>query len=289
MADLFAGFRTVDVPVPGGFAHARAGGAGRPLLLLHGYPQTHAMWHAIAPALAETRTVVAADVRGYGDSRVSGDDFTFRAMASDAHALMTALGHETYDVAGHDRGARVTHRLALDFPAAVRSVALLDILPTLDVWRLMDEWLAKRYWHWMFLPQGGGLPETLIGHDPVFFLHHSFAGLSGSLEMFDPRALAAYEAAAKRPEVVRAWCGDYRAAAGPDLEHDRADAGRRLDVPALVLWGGNGVVGRQEDPIALWRKHFPRARGHEIDAGHFLAEERPGEVLAALKEHLMLL
>lgn len=286
MTEFFEGFRELDVAVPGGSVHARVGGGGPPLLLLHGYPQTHAMWHALAPALAAQHTVVAADLRGYGDSRAGSDDFTFRAMAADAHALMGLLGHDTYDIVGHDRGARVTHRLARDFPAAVRSVALLDILPTLDVWRLMDDWLAKRYWHWLFLPQPGGLPETLIEHDPVFFLHRSLSGLNFSPEQFDPRALAEYERAARRPEVVRAWCGDYRAAAGTDLEHDRADAGRVLDVPALILWGGKGVVARQEDPLTLWRRHFPRARGHEIDAGHFLAEERPAEVLAALGEHL---
>jgi haloacetate dehalogenase len=165
-------------------------------------------------------------------------------------------------------------------------VALLDILPTLDVWRLMNDWLARRYYHWLFLAQGGGLPQRLIGDDPLFFLHWSLGGLSGSTDTFDPRALAEYERAAKRPEVIEAWCGDYRSAAGPDLDHDRADLGRTVDVPALVLWGSRGVVGARADPVALWQRHFPRVTGKALEAGHFLAEQIPDQVLAAVEPHL---
>ena len=285
MRELFEGFSTVDVPVDAGIVHARVGGSGPAVLLLHGYPQTHVMWHRVAPALATRHTVVAADIRGYGDSRTGSDDLTFRAMAADQVQLMSDLGHEHFHAVGHDRGARITHRMALDHPQRVDSVALFDILPTLEVWRLMDDWLAQRYYHWAFLSRDE-FPERLINHDPVYFLHQTLGGLSGALENFDARALAEYERAARRPEVVAAWCKDYWFAARDDLEHDRADLGRSLDVPALVLWGDRGVVGAQRDPLEVWRGHFPRVTGSAIAAGHFLAEERPDEVLAALFGHL---
>jgi haloacetate dehalogenase len=286
VSELFAGFDTIDMRVDSGVVHARTAGSGPPVLLLHGWPQTHAMWHELAPALARDYTVVAADIRGYGDSRADEPDFTFRAMAADARALMAGLGHERFHLVGHDRGARVAHRMALDHTGSVRSVALLDILPTLEVWRLMNDWLMLRYYHWAFLAQPGGLPERLIGHDPVDYLRRTLRALGGSLEMFHPAALAEYERAAGRPESVVAWCGDYRAAVGPDLEHDRADAGRAVDVPALVLWGDRGVVDKQEDPLVVWRRYFPSAHGGSVAAGHCLVEERPDEVLSAVRAHL---
>ena len=283
---MFEGFDTVDIPVEGATIHAQISGSGPPLLLLHGYPQTHAMWHAIAPDLARDRTVVVADLRGYGASVAHEKNFTFRAMAADQIALMAALGHSRFDVIAHDRGARTAHRMALDTPEALRSVALLDILPTLDVWRTMDAWLAQKYYHWTFLSQPGGMPQRLIGADPVGYLHSALAGLSGALDLFHPAALAAYEAAARNPDVVAAWCGDYTAATGPDLDHDRADLGRTLDCPCLVLWGKKGAVAHHVDPLQAWRVWFPRATGAAVEAGHFLAEERPAEVLTLLKAHL---
>lgn len=286
MAPHFADFDIQVVPVPGSVLHAHSAGQGPPVLLLHGYPQTSHMWHHLAPALAREHTVVATDLRGYGHSRALSEDFTFRAMARDQVELMRELGHERFHVVGHDRGARVAHRLAFDHPGAVASVALLDVLPTLDVWRGMDAWLVQRYFHWAFLAQGEGLPQTLIGHAPVYWLHETLRRLGGPLDMFDPDALAAYEEAARRQEVVDAWCQDYRAAAGPDREIDEADAGRQIDVPALVLWGSSGAVGVREDPVERWRRHFPRAAGSAVDAGHFLAEERPAEVGAAIVAHL---
>lgn len=282
---MFPGFDTVDVPVGGATIHARMGGQGDPVLLLHGYPQTHAMWHGIAGELARTHRVILADLRGYGDSVAHDGDFTFRAMARDQVALMNHLGHSRFHVLAHDRGARTAHRMVLDHPAAVRSVALLDILPTLDVWRTMDGWLAQRYYHWMFLAQPGDMPRRLISSDPVFFLHSALIGLAGS-DIFDPAAMAEYERAARNPDVIAAWCGDYRAAATTDLDHDRADLGRISDIPCLVLWGSRGVVAHHIDPLAAWRAWFPAAQGHAIDAGHFLAEERPAEVLAAAARHL---
>ncbi|GEL19635.1 alpha/beta fold hydrolase [Pseudonocardia asaccharolytica] len=283
---MFAGFHPHDVEVEGAVIRARVGGDGTPLLLLHGYPQTHAMWHPVAAQLARTHTVVATDLRGYGDSKAHNEDFTFRTMANDQVRVMDRLGFATFDVVAHDRGARTAHRMALDHPRRVASVALLDILPTLDVWRLMDSWLALRYYHWLFLAQPGDMPRRMICHDPVLFLHAALGGLGGPLDVFAPEALAAYEEAARNPEVVKAWCLDYTAAAGPDREHDEADRGRTIDVPALILWGTRGVVGAQCDPLDAWRAHFPRAIGRSIDAGHFLVEERPDEVLAAVTEHL---
>ncbi|WP_417522597.1 alpha/beta fold hydrolase [Marinovum sp.] len=283
---MFNGFETIDIPLPEATIHARVGGSGAPLLLLHGYPQTHVMWHGIAEDLAQTHRVIAADLRGYGDSLAHDGDFTFRAMARDQVALMRQLGHDSFHVIAHDRGARTAHRMVLDHPDAVRSVALIDILPTLDVWRTMDDWLARRYYHWMFLSQPGDMPRRLINGNPVLFLQAALSGLSSGESAFHPEAMRAYETAARKPSVIAAWCGDYTAAATTDLDHDRADLGRQSDLPCLVLWGARGVVAHHVDPLSAWQAWFPGATGRAIDAGHFLVEERPGEVLGHLAAHL---
>lgn len=283
---MFAGFDVTDVALPGATIRARIGGTGEPLLLLHGYPQTHAMWHVIAEDLARTYRVVAADLRGYGASVAQDGDFSFRAMARDQLALMRQLGHSRFHLVAHDRGARTAHRLALDHPEALRSVTLIDILPTLDVWRTMDDWLARRYYHWLFLSQPGDMPRRLINSDPILFLHSALIGLAGAPDIFAAEALAEYERAARNPAVVAAWCGDYTAAATIDLDHDRADLGRRLAIPCLVLWGSRGVVAHHLDPLDAWRAWFPQAQGQALDAGHFLVEERPAEVLRLLARHL---
>ncbi len=285
MTALLAGFTRFVEEVPGARIAGRRAGSGPPVLLLHGYPQTGAMWHAVATELARERTVVVPDLRGYGSSVCHDEQMTFRAMAADQVAVMAALGFGAFDVVAHDRGARTAHRMALDHPGAVASLALLDILPTLAVWAEMDAWLARRYFHWTFLVQDGGLPERLIGADPLAWLHHALGALGGTDGMH-PEAVAEYEAAARVASVVAAWCADYRAAAGEDLEHDRADAGRTLDLPTLVLWGDRGVVGVRTDPVRSWRTWFPAARGHAVEAGHFLAEEAPEAVLRAVRDHL---
>jgi haloacetate dehalogenase len=289
---MFPGFIERTIETNGARIRTVSAGDGAPVLLLHGYPQTLAMWHHLAPVLVQNgRSVIATDLRGYGRSSVSDEDYTFRAMAADQMTVMAELGHVRFDVVAHDRGARVAHRLVLDHPESVRSVALFDILPTLDVWATMDDWLAQRYYHWTFLSQPNGLPERLINHDPVFFLHSGLGALSQSrgenpLAIFAPSALSEYEDAARRPSVVRAWCGDYATAAKEDLEHDRRDAGRTSDVPALVVWGTRGVVGATLDPIAAWSKHFPNITGGSIDAGHFLVEEEPEAVARLVIAHL---
>ncbi|MFE3839233.1 alpha/beta fold hydrolase [Pseudogemmobacter sonorensis] len=284
--NLFAGFEKINIELSGATIHAKVGGEGDPLLLLHGYPQTHMMWHVIAEDLAKSHRVVAADLRGYGDSVAHDGDFTFRAMAQDQVAMMRHLGYSRFHVISHDRGARTAHRMVLDHPDVVRSVALIDILPTLDVWRTMDDWLARRYYHWLFLSQPGNMPRRLINNDPILFLHSALIGLSGATELFDERALAEYERAACNPEVVAAWCGDYTAAATVDLGHDRADLGRTSLIPCLILWGSRGVVAHHLDPLDAWRAWFPKADGHAVEAGHFLVEEQPAEVLRTLTRHL---
>ena len=283
---MFKGFEQVDVAVGSATLRARIGGAGEPLLLLHGYPQTHVMWHTIAEDLARTHQVIAPDLRGYGDSVARSDDFSFRAMAQDQVELMQHLGHSSFHVVSHDRGARTAHRMTLDHPKAVRSVALLDILPTLDVWRTMDDWLAMRYYHWMFLAQPGDMPQRLINGDPVHFLHAALHGLSGATEIFDAEALAAYERAARNPNVVAAWCADYRSGASTDISHDRASEGQQNQINCLVLWGSRGIVDHHVSPLEAWQAWFPNAQGHAVDAGHFLVEEQPQAVLDALLRQL---
>ncbi|MGE3289071.1 MAG: alpha/beta fold hydrolase [Pseudonocardia sp.] len=288
---MFEGFDRVDTDVDGTRISAVRGGEGPPLLLLHGFPQTKAMWAGIAPALARSHTVVAADLRGYGDSAKPGSDadhapYSFRAMAADQVGLMRALGYERFAVIGHDRGARTTHRMALDHPDAVERAAVLDILPTLHVYEHADRALATAYYHWFFFIQPEPVPETLIGADPRFYLHSLLGGWGSGLGVYAPEALAEYERCFDDPTARHAMMEDYRAGASIDLEHDRADAGRRVEMPLLVLWGARGVVGRSGDVLAVWRERGTDVRGEVVDAGHFLVEERPAETLVALQGFL---
>ena len=301
--DLFPGFVRSTVEVPGARIHVRVRGDGPVVVLLHGYPQTGAMWHPIAARLAAEHTVVAPDLRGYGASECLDGDHSFRAMAADVESVVRALrGHagngltagsnnddddddDEIIVLGHDRGARVAHRLVLDHPGLVERVALLDILPTTEVWRLMDPEMIRAYFHWGFLARPE-IAEPMIADAPVRFLHSALAGLYSPLDAFHPAALAEYEQAIRRPEVIRGICGDYQAGATVDLDHDSADLDQRPGLPALVLWGARGKVGSQVDPLATWRERLPAAEGMAIDAGHFLVEEAPERTWAALEKFL---
>ncbi len=289
---MFEGFETVDVEVEGVRLHARVGGSGPPVLLLHGYPQTHALWHLVAPGLVESRTVVASDLRGYGDSDRPASDashaaYSKRASAADQVGLMRALGHESFAVVGHDRGARVAHRMCLDHPERVTRAAVLDIAPTRHVLGHVDLALARTYEHWFFLGQENDLPERLIGADPAHYLRTKLAAWSGPDARFDEDAVAEYVRCFD-PAGVHASCEDYRAALTVDLEHDDADAaaGRRVGCPLLVLWGAEGFVGRAYDVLDVWRRYADDVRGRAVPGGHFVPEEAPAATLAELRRFL---
>ena len=292
---LFPGFRPHLAEVGEGIQiHALLGGEGPPLLLLHGHPQTHAIWHKVAPTLAERFTLVLADLRGYGgSSRPAGDadhgNYSKRQMARDMLRLMQSLGHARFDVLAHDRGARVAHRLAVDHADAVRRLVTLDIAPTLAMYEQTGEAFARAYWHWFFLIQPAPLPERLIEADPDAYLRDVMGRRSAGLAPFDPRALAAYAAGLRQPGSAHGLCEDYRASAGIDLEHDRADrdAGRRLSVPLLALWGEEGVVHRCFDPLAEWRRVASDVRGGPLPCGHYIAEEAPQALLDAALPFLL--
>ena len=287
---MFDGFATHRVRTSGAEIFLRSGGAGPPLLLLHGYPQTHAIWHRVAPALAERFTVVCADLRGYGDSGKpeAGPDhagYSKRAMAQDMVEAMAALGHDRFAVAGHDRGGRVTHRLCLDHPDRVRRAAVLDIVPTLTLFRATDQAFAYGYYHWFFLSQPAPLPERLIGADPMFYLHAKLGQWSAAknTSWLAPAALAEYERCFSNPATIRASCDDYRAAATIDLVHDEADFAHRIACPLLVLWGERALMHRSFDVLATWReKASGPVEGGPLPCGHYLPEEQPEATTAAL-------
>jgi haloacetate dehalogenase len=282
----FEGFQLSQIDVGEVSLRVRHGGSGPPLLLLHGYPETHMMWREVAGDLARDFTVVAPDLRGYGKSTAPADSadhetYSKRAMARDAIALMRRLGFQRFDVAGHDRGGRVAYRLALDHPHAVRRLSILDIIPTGEVWARADRRFALGYWHWAFLAQRHPWPETLIGKDPeLFFFRAQFRSMLTGLE----GAYADYLECAKDPAVIHAMCEDYRAGATYDRLLDEADraAGRAIACPVQVLWGAKGAVGHWYDVLEVWKPWAPDLRGQALDCGPFLPEEKPAETLAAL-------
>ncbi|SMF00014.1 haloacetate dehalogenase [Tistlia consotensis] len=287
-APLMAGFRLRDVAVGGGITiRAATAGSGPALLLLHGHPQTHVTWRKIAPALAGRFSVVAADLRGYGDSSkpAGGGDhaaYSKRAMAADQIALMRALGHERFAVVGHDRGGRVAHRMALDHPGAVERLAVFDIAPTATMYARTDRAFATRYFWWFFLIQPAPLPERMIDADRAWYLRRHIDNQLKTPGATEPEAFAEYLRCYDDPATVHAICEDYRAAASIDLEHDAADAGAKVEAPLLALWGGRGTVGALYDVPETWREKARDVRGRALDCGHCLQEERPDEVLEEL-------
>ena len=262
-------------------------GTGPPLLLLHGAPQTKVMWHRVAPTLAERFTVVATDLRGYGDaSKPDGgprhENYSKRAMAADQLAVMRELGHSRFLLAGHDRGGRVAHRLALDHPQAVSKLMVLDIAPTLSMFEQTDMNFATAYWHWFFYQQKAPLPETLVGADPEFMLKTFMGGRHAGLSAFDATAWSEYLRCAQNPATLHAMCEDYRAAASIDLEHDRVDRSAKavLQMPVRVLWGEFGVLNRCFKPLDHWRTFARNVSGGLLPCGHYIAEEVPELLLA---------
>jgi haloacetate dehalogenase len=290
LADLFPGFASHWIDTRAGRVFTRTGGKGRPLLLLHGHPQTNVMWHLVAPALAQHFALILPDLPGYGWSDAPDADaehapYTKRAMANAMIEVMEALGHVRFLVAGHDRGGRVGYRLALDHPGRVERLAVLDIVPTWAMWHRMDARLAMRAWHWPFLALPAPFPETMIGKDPLFFFNwRTERGTkTKDLAVFDRRALAHYHAFFNDPVRIHALCEDYRAGRTTDLAHDEADraAGRKIAAPVLAIWGADGgIPAETDDPIATWREWATDVRGFGIDSGHYLAEEAPQATIA---------
>ena len=279
---MFEAFTASRVQGPAGLLHTLCGGQGAPLLLLHGHPQSHVMWHAVAEELARSFTVVLMDLRGYGDSeRVASDAahqaYSKRAMALDALAVMRHYGFDAFQVLAHDRGARVAHRLAADHPRAVRRLMLLDIAPTLGMYEHTTDAFARAYWHWFFLIQPPPLPESLIDSDPVRYVRSVMGKRHAGLAAFSTVALAEYERCAQIPGTGMSICEDYRAAATIDLEHDRVDvvANLKLEQPLRILWGEHGAVGKCFDVLGLWRERASNLSGVRLPCGHYIAEEAP--------------
>lgn len=282
--EFFLGFREVVIDGPAGPVFARIGGSGPPLLLLHGYPQTSAMWHLIAPELAREYTVICADLRGYGRSArpptcSDHSQMSKRAMAGDLLALMDALGHDRFLVGAHDRGARVAHRLAADHPGRVRALAMLDIAPTREMYAHGDAGFAADYWHWYWLIQPEPLPERLIGAAPDWFWCCKCCVGKAGATAFARQALGEYLSAFRDPDTIHASCEDYRAAWGIDQEHDDAETAR-LPMPLLALWGEDGAIEAHFDCLGLWRLRAADVQGRALPGGHYLAEECPDAVLA---------
>ena len=289
MAEFFPGFEQRRIKTSAAEINLVTGGSGPPLLLLHGYPQTHVMWRKVAPRLAREFTLVIPDLRGYGDSAKppAGLDFagySKRALAQDQVETMAALGFDRFRVAGHDRGARVTHRLVRDHPERIEKAALLDIVPTLYRFETIDQKGATGAWHWFFLIQGGGLPERLIGSQAEFFLRHELGRQTGTDGAIEPATFAEYLRCFGNPETIRATCDEYRAGASIDLEHDRAERGRKVTVPLLILWGERSGQGSSYDILEVWRDHAENVTGHAMRSGHFIPEEAPDEVYRALRD-----
>jgi len=286
---MFEGFEHMTVETTSATINLVRGGKGSPVLLLHGYPQTHVMWHKIAPRLGEDFSLVIPDLRGYGDSGKPPDGenhfgYSKRATAQDQVEVMDRLGFKQFAVVGHDRGGRVAHRMALDHAERVTKLAVLDIVPTYKLYHNVNKELATAYYHWFFLIQAAPFPETLIGNDPEFYLN----SLLGRLKprAITPEAFAEYLRCFRDPATIHATCEDYRAAAAIDLVHDEADMNHKVACPLLALWAEKGVVHRMYDVLATWRERAVNVSGRALPGGHFLPEEAPEETSAELKAFL---
>ena len=293
MNPLFPGFESELIEVNGVTIMARKGGSGRPLLLLHGHPQTHAIWHRVAQQLAKSHTVVMTDLRGYGDSskpQGSHDHLNYakRVMALDQIEVMRHFGFSEFDVLAHDRGARVAHRLALDHPKAVKRLVLLDIAPTLAMYEKTSNQFARSYWHWFFLIQPAPMPERLIEADPSAYVRDVLGRRSAGLAPFDARALAEYVRCIELPGAAHGLCEDYRASASIDLIHDQLDIDTKnfLHQPLLVLWGEQGVVNQCFEPLKEWTKLAVNVKGHALPCGHYIPEEAPELMLSQVQSFL---
>ncbi|WP_420335865.1 alpha/beta fold hydrolase [Roseibium sp.] len=291
LPDLFPNFETKVVHAKDMDFFCRIGGSGPPLLLLHGYPQSHVIWHKIAPELAARFTLIMPDLPGYGQSSIpprstGHGTYSKRTWAEAFNEMMRVLGYRSYFLAGHDRGARVGYRLALDFPGSVTKLAVLDILPTSDYWDLMDRNFGLKIYHWMYLAQPFPFPEKMIAAAPIRFLEHTLASWTAAktLDCFSEGALEHTRDWFCRPDRISASCEDYRAGATIDYEHDKIDrdAGNTISADVLVLWGSKGIASSVDDPLAVWRRWSPQAQGMALPGGHFLPEEAPDETSDAL-------
>ncbi len=293
LADLFPGFESHWIVTSAGKLFARTGGKGPPLLLLHGYSQMHVMWHRVAPELAKSFSLVIADLPGYGWSEAPEADsehapYDKRSMAKAMVELMEQLGHVRFRLAGHDRGGRVSYRLALDHPGRLEKLATLDIVPTYDMWHGMNLNMAMKVWHWPFLAQPAPLPEMLIAKAPVEYLEWKMSSWTKAknLSAFDPRAMEHYRRAFSDPLRIHAHSEDYRAGRYQDLAHDEADraAGKKIECPMLALWGSSGIPSQTGGPLPIWQQWAKDVRGAPVDSGHFLTEENPAVTAKALLE-----
>ena len=288
---MFAQFQRLQLTTSSATINLLKGGNGYPILLLHGYPQTHVMWHKVAPHLAQDFTVVVSDLRGYGDSskpEAEADHASYakRVMAQDQVEVMQQLGYPEFYVVGHDRGARVAHRMALDYPQRIKKLAVLDIVPTYELYATTDQEFATAYYHWFFLIQPHPLPETLIGANSEYFLRTCLERWSKNFSAFTPEALAEYIRCFSQPETIHATCEDYRAAASIDLVHDQADLNQKIMCPLLILWGSQGIIGRKYNVLEMWRTRAKNVIGEAIASGHFLPEEAPEATYQALYKFL---
>tara|TARA_B100000686_G_C16803998_1_gene988419 strand:- start:103 stop:972 length:870 start_codon:yes stop_codon:yes gene_type:complete len=284
---MFKNFQLSNKKVNGVKINFRIGGTGKPLLLLHGYPQTHIMWREIAPSLAKNFTVICSDLRGYGDSDKPASDkehktYSKTVMAKDQHELMKSLGYNEYFVIGHDRGARVAHRMAIDYQGSVLKLVVLDIVPTLHVFENTEQNLARRYYHWYFLIQPFPHPETLIANSAEFYLKSKLA-MWGSREGFiKNEILDEYLRCFANKDTIHATCEDYRAGASIDLIEHKRDFNKKIVCPLLVLWGKKGTVEELYNPIKVWNDWALNVRGNSLDCGHFLPEEKPEDTYNAI-------